>query len=642
MDHSPNRVATLLIVGLFSAHFAIQSVAAQSAPELASAAARSMQQGDYDSAERYYKELLRLAPGVAEVYSNLGLAYYSQKKVHLAEEVFEKALKLAPELFVPNFVLGQIRIKQGRSRDALSLLETALKIQPEDRNARRLLAAALVGFKRYDEAIEQYEKMLEQSSRDVDALYGLGRIYVELGQASITKLANFKDSGFVPLASAEHFALEPEWRSYALERYRQAIASCPNVPGMRIALGNLELAGKDWDAARRTFKEEVVIDPFSYEAWFGLAVVKFHEGDIDAALECLNEAVRVRPEFFDPLPEFSVDSAPELLETSRAMLERRAGSGDFAAVFMLSQVLTALGRQDAAEPFRSRAERDRDRRIEEYRSRSAKSSEDSGTLDRRRTQALEYLREKRYEDGLRILLPLAESSATDSAVRRAVTRALFQLQHFEDLVKLLKGTNSTDPEMLYFLATSYKKLALRTLERMLELDPQSARAHQLLGDSFYVQQRFKEAAGEYELALRAKPDDSELYFILGDTYFKQRQFDAAARALARATELDPYNAEASLMGGRALVLLNRPEEAIPFLRRALELEPRSAEAHVVMGKAYSLMGQIGAAARHLELGASSDTDGSVHYQLFKLYTELGQDKKAKDALLTYKKLRGHQ
>ena len=641
MARCPNRGATLLLAGLFSAHFSIHLVWAQSAPELASAAARSMQQGDYDSAERYYKELVRLAPDVAEVYSNLGLVYYSEKKLNLADEAFEKALKLTPGLFVPNFVLGQIRVKQGRSRDALPLLETAVKARPEDRNARRLLGAVLVGLKRYDQAIKQYEKMLGQNSQDVDAFYGLGRIYVELGQASVSQLTKFKDSGFVPLASAEHFALEPEWRSYALERYRQAIVGCPNVPGLRVALGNLELAGKDWDGARRTFKEEVIIDPFSYEARFGLAVVAFHEGDLDAALKCLNEAVGVRPEFFDPLPEFSVDCAPGLLETSQAMLERRAESGDFAAVFLLSQVLTARGRQDAAALCRSRAERDRDRHIEEYRSRSTKSCEDSGTLDRRRTLALKYVREKRYEEGLRILLPLAESSASDSAVETAVVRALFQLQRFEDLVKLLKGTHPTDPEMLYFLATSYKKLALRTLERMLELDPQSARAHQLLGDSFYVQDRFKEAGSEYEIALRAKPDDSELYFLLGDTYFRQSQFEAAVKAFARATELDPYHVEASLMRGRALVLLNRPEEAIPFLRRALELEPRSAQAHVAMGKAYTLLGQIGEAVRHLELGASSDTDGSVHYQLFKLYTELGQEEKAKDALLTYKKLKRH-
>ena len=91
----------------------IRAGAAQTAEELAQTAARAMQQQDYAAAENAYHKLLQLSPDVAEVYSNLGLACYSQKRLPCAEEALTHALKLAPDLFVPNFLLGEIRFQQG-------------------------------------------------------------------------------------------------------------------------------------------------------------------------------------------------------------------------------------------------------------------------------------------------------------------------------------------------------------------------------------------------------------------------------------------------------------------------------------------------------------------------------------------------
>src|SRR5205807_1088415 len=88
-----------------------RAAAAQTAEELAQTAARAMQQQDYATAENAYRQFLQLSPNVAEVYSNLGLACYSQKKLPCAEEALTHALKLAPDLFVPNFLLGEIRFQ---------------------------------------------------------------------------------------------------------------------------------------------------------------------------------------------------------------------------------------------------------------------------------------------------------------------------------------------------------------------------------------------------------------------------------------------------------------------------------------------------------------------------------------------------
>lgn len=52
------------------------------------AAKQAQEQGDYARAAAGYEAALRLMPGVAELYSNLGLAYYYQRKYDKAIQVF--------------------------------------------------------------------------------------------------------------------------------------------------------------------------------------------------------------------------------------------------------------------------------------------------------------------------------------------------------------------------------------------------------------------------------------------------------------------------------------------------------------------------------------------------------------------------
>jgi len=78
------------------------------------------------------------------------------------------------------------------------------------------------------------------------------------------------------------------------------------------------------------------------------------------------------------------------------------------------------------------------------------------------------------------------------------------------------------------------------------------------------------------------------------------------------------------MRASALVELKRPEEAISAATRALELNPNLLQAHVSLGRALALTGRDEEAARELEKAASTDTDGMLHYGLFKVYKKLGR------------------
>jgi len=87
--------------------------------------------------------------------------------------------------------------------------------------------------------------------------------------------------------------------------YRRAIGAAPGLPEVRVKPGELELKEQNWDAAAKLFGEEVAVNPSGFLARFGLAKVSFQWHEWEVALRYLNEAAKIRPEFFDPLPPFT-------------------------------------------------------------------------------------------------------------------------------------------------------------------------------------------------------------------------------------------------------------------------------------------------------------------------------------------------
>ncbi|MDP8299895.1 MAG: tetratricopeptide repeat protein, partial [Candidatus Tantalella remota] len=53
--------------------------------------------GDIDDAITLFKKAVKLDPSNADVYNNLGFAYYRKGEVYLAEEYFNKALEIDPD-----------------------------------------------------------------------------------------------------------------------------------------------------------------------------------------------------------------------------------------------------------------------------------------------------------------------------------------------------------------------------------------------------------------------------------------------------------------------------------------------------------------------------------------------------------------
>jgi tetratricopeptide (TPR) repeat protein len=612
------------------------SAPAQTAEEQGRRAAQAMNNKDYAAAEQAYRRIVRLAPEMAEAQSNLGLACYLQQKIPCAEEAFNRSLKLRTDLFLPNFLLGQIRFQQGRYQDAVPLLERAVEQQPRHTEVRQLLGATLVGVKEYDRAAAQYQALLQADPKDVEGYYGLGRIYMELSQTVIQRLEAHKDAGYDRLLLAEHNAPYEQWRPLALDSYKDAISRGIPVPGVRIAYASLLISNKDWAGAQNTLQDELRLDPYSYEAKFHLARTAIAQDDVTRAAQYLDEAAAIRPEFFDPAPQFKLDAeVAQKLARHEQELRNKAAAGSFGASFLITEICQADGRFIDAKDWRQKSETARRNLLAGLSRPIARPSSSAAAIE----LGSSLLKRKRYESGLELLLPLAQKHVLSGAVEVEVARSLYGQRRFEELASIFRGTVPSDPQINYLLGLSYKELALATLRRMVELDPESVRAHQVLGDTYFAQESYVDAAKEYEFALKIEPKNPELYFLLGNSYYKQMQFALAVDQFDRAIGLDPLNAEAHLMRGDALVRLGDSTGAIPSLEKSLELNPGLSQAHVLLGKSMAEAGKFELALAHLEKGLDSDKDGSVHYQLFLIYRKLKRPAEAEAALRKSQNLR---
>ncbi len=85
--------------------------------------------------------------------------------------------------------------------------------------------------------------------------------------------------------------------------------------------------------------------------------------------------------------------------------------------------------------------------------------------------------------------------------------------------------------------------------------------------------------------------------------------------------------------------LQRPVEAIPYLRKALVRVPHLLPASAALGQALLQTGQPEAAIPFLVEAKSIDSDGSIHFQLFRAYRLTGRPGEAREAKAAFEALR---
>jgi len=206
----------------------------------ARSAQQAQREGDFATAVREFTILSRLLPNVAEVHSNLGVAYYFHKQPQEALLAFEKALQLKPDLVSALIFSGILNNQLSKSAEAAKLLERAIELNPVDPLAQTWLAHSYAAEGRYREAADHFLLASQRSPTDVDIWYGLGQVYLELGRQEVERLINLAPTGGRILQLAGDLWLLRGDSDKALALYQQALKRRPGLTEVQQIVSRLQ------------------------------------------------------------------------------------------------------------------------------------------------------------------------------------------------------------------------------------------------------------------------------------------------------------------------------------------------------------------------------------------------------------------
>lgn len=181
-----------------------------------------MAAGRYEQALPIYRKLVQAMPGNPGLVMDLGVAE------HLA----------------------------GHEREAIPHLEAAVKSQPKNRDIRNMLAAALMGVGRFEQAAAQLRELTTELPDDPHAWYGLGMSYQGLAETAFDRLQKLApESPYVAALVADTRVKRRQYRS-AFFFYGEALKHLPNLHGIHAALADVyrKTGHPDW-AAQEDAKE---------------------------------------------------------------------------------------------------------------------------------------------------------------------------------------------------------------------------------------------------------------------------------------------------------------------------------------------------------------------------------------------------
>jgi len=190
----------------------------------------------------------------------------------------------------------------------------------------------------------------------------------------------------------------------------------------------------------------------------------------------------------------------------------------------------------------------------------------------------------------------------------------------------------------YVRSRAYNYLAVQAFSTLGKL-PESIESHALKAEIFESHGQYLEAVSEWRSALALAPQDSPLDKELAKALYLAHDFEHALPAIERLSKRDVSAADFQFFAGDCLFHLERLEEAIPYLTTALKLKPAMLPAHSALGLIYARLGKTSEAIPHLQAALPSDDDGSLHYQLARVYQASGETEKAQRMIAKYQEIR---
>lgn len=274
---------------------------------LSDEAKRALDSQHWQEAAAALEKLARLAPGIAEVHSNLGMAYYFEGRPAEALAAFERAIKLKPGIPQARAMSGICQSELGRYSEAVLVLAPAFRKgsgTDVDLLIGLHLQKAYAELKEYDKAATVSEELLRRYPNNGEVLFQVSRFYGDRSYELISDLMRSDpDSAWAHYANGQ---VQESLGKYdaARSEYEKVLQRQPAMPDIHYRLGRVILLGsvrtpEVLAEASRAFEEELAIGPHNPDSEYELGEINREQGNYDLALGHFSTAVAQRPDFVE-------------------------------------------------------------------------------------------------------------------------------------------------------------------------------------------------------------------------------------------------------------------------------------------------------------------------------------------------------
>jgi tetratricopeptide (TPR) repeat protein len=309
--------------------------------------------GDDAAAIEKYRSILKLAPHLAPAYNNLGMLYFDKHDYQQAVEVLQKGLQLNAKMPGAAAMLGMSYFQLGKNDKAEPLLETALKSNPSDDQVEMVLVHILINTQRLEQAASHLNVYLARNPKSQQALYLLGKTYLQLSEDALRKINEIDPDSVVAHEIAGEIDESMHNYDLALVEYKKAIDKGPQMPGTHMHMGDAFWNMGKWQSAQTEFRAELINDPNSCLARWKLANAILEANDsTDEALTELNRVVDSCP----ALMQAHVDRARAFVRMGKHAdalpdldMAEKESPNEPTIHFLLAAVYRAQGKTAAAQ-----------------------------------------------------------------------------------------------------------------------------------------------------------------------------------------------------------------------------------------------------------------------------------------------------
>ena len=535
-------------------------------------------------------------------------------------------------------VTPKVTIAQGqgdgasRFDKAIAQYQKVLDENPTSVDAHLNLGLAYVSFGAMDEAAVTFEGALRLDANDTAAYFCLGATYLRQQdyENAITvfekAIRYFPDwaQAYAQLGMAwfrqhDYDKAEAEWKkAFALmtssksPSYRLAPSSVvqqayhmnPLTPGgVSYFLGRIAFEYGRVDQANAYYRQSIRLEPSLAEAHFRLGLVHVRKKQEDKAEHAFNEAIRLDPQMT-------------------------------SAYYRLSLLHFKQGKKAEAEQEMEKFRQLREDQVDEVAVlRASQGTEKAAALS---NLGWKYIHEKKLEAALQQFNQALWHDSNIAAVHNGLGYIYSTRGQLEEALEAQQRAVKLKPDMasahsglgLVWLKKAqasdrredYEK-AISAYRRAAELKPDSPQTWLNIGSIAIELDRIQEAQTAYEKLLALEPNRIPIRLRLAQVYFQQGNFERAVNHYQEVIKHDPHLAEPHYRLGLIALEEDQIDAAVNSLNAAVKLQPDMFEAHYYLGRIYLSQNQVDAAVDSLNTAVRLQPDMyEVHHYLGVIYS----------------------